>query len=151
MNKSVGASQGLTALDPATAADILRSETATPVAVASRRSALQQGYQTLSRVKPTVSDDWAALDEFAQIMTKYLSAGLAEVASKVNDLEFIDSDQFIEDLRHEFDPYRATSPIQDNFSDAFYTARKRLQGMKAEPLARVARLPSGAVKPTGDA
>lgn len=109
------------------------------------QAAIHQGYQTLARVRPNASDDWACLDEMKHRIRQHLSAALLECSAIARDLTVVDADQLLVDLRHNFDPNLAMSPIQDAFADGFYTSLTALKDAGAEPISNVARLPSGAV------
>lgn len=111
---------------------------------------IQEGYTTLTRLKPNATDAWAALEEFRQIMVKHITAGLSEVSGKAVDLEpFFDADQFMTDMRAEFDPYNENAGIQDCFANAFHAASKAIKEQGGEPLFHSARglMPSGIAKP----
>lgn len=98
-----------------------------------------------SNLRPTPTDDWFTVDEFRAVMRKHLNAALAEIGAQARDLTHIDPDQFMVDLRSEFDPEDANSRIQDCFADAFHAAQAALRDKRGEPLSSKKTLPSGAV------
>lgn len=112
----------------------------------SRASAemLYQGYQTLTRVQPTASDDWAALDAMRDVIRQGLIESLKKCDEMARDLVVVNGDQLLVDLRAAFDPALEMGSIQDAFSDGFFTARRRLQDCGADTSLRAKCLPSGA-------
>lgn len=110
---------------------------------------LQAGYLRLRQGQlnklPNSSDDWFVLEDMKQALTRHLQAALIECAALSRDLTgvAVDPDQLLVDVRHQFDPDSAVSPIQDAFADAFFKHVSALKDASAEPITSRKSLPSG--------
>jgi len=90
--------------------------------------------------------DWYTLMDIKQAIARHLSAALIECSALSRDLNTVDPDQLMTDLRAEFDPIEAQAAIQDCFVDGFHAAVCQLKDAGLEPIARHKTLPSGVVE-----
>ena len=88
-------------------------------------------------------NDYAVLEDMRAALRQHLSAALIECAAHARDLQGVDGDQLMTDLRAEFDPALTPSRVQDCFSDGFHAASAQVAQFYV-PLSRKA-LPSGVV------
>jgi len=78
--------------------------------------------------------DWFIMEEHRAILVRHLSAALSEIHASSRDFEIIDPDQYMVDLRAEFDPLGERSAIHDLFSDAFSAHKGKLKDAGLEPI-----------------
>ena len=110
------------------------------------QNALYTGYLRLKAVRPTTTDDWFLIEEHKAILVRHLEAALAEIGSTVTDFVSVDADQYLVDVRHQFNPRWEASPIQDAFSDAFKRHQSALKDLGGEPVMNRKAMPSGVLK-----
>lgn len=95
--------------------------------------------------------DYFVIAEMKDVLRGHLNGALLACAALAHDLETIDPDKVMDDLRREFDPTLSAAPIQDCFSDGFHKAFGTLRDHGGEPLAAHRdALPSGAERPVDE-